>query len=165
LGTCCNAVGHLLQDAHPGAEHVLPELEGVVEGAEDEGVFRQAVGLALGRGRHGAVAVADLVAVRQVDRPLGVVRQFALGHHEAVGQDVVDPRQRRGAGQAQVAHLHRRGAVAQDAGARAVGQALQVHQHVDAGLGDELRGGGVVHAGQPHVVVQRRQQAQPLRLL
>jgi len=69
--------------------------------------------------------------------------QQRLGHHEAVGQQPVDAWDGRGAGQAQVAHLHRRRPLAEDGGSRAAGQPLQVDQHVDAGLCDQARRGEV----------------------
>ena len=82
-----------------------------------------------------------------------------------VGQHPVHPGHRRGAGQAEVADLHRRRAVAEDARARAAGQALQVDEHVDAGLRDELGRRDVVDAGQPRMVIERAQDALALRLL
>ena len=110
-----------------------------------------------------AGAVADLVTVRQVDRLFGAVRQQLGGHDKAVSNQPVHARQGRCAWQPQVADLHGRRAVTQDGRARAAGERLQVHQHIDAGLGNEFGCGEVVHTGQAHMVIHSAQQALALR--
>ena len=135
------------QDRHPRGEHLRVQLVGVVEGGEDELVFRQAQFLA-GHGlAHFAARIAGQESRFHIQRLFAEQRQQAFRQREAVGDHMVDARQPAGTREAEVADLHRGGAVAQDGGPCAAGQALQVDQHVDALRGDQLRGRGVVAVG------------------
>ena len=86
---------------------------------------------AMGASADGAAGIIDLVAMRQVNDFLAVKGCWSSGSTTCIGQDIVQPGRADGAGIAQITHLHRTGAVRQDAGPRSFGMAFEVDRDVD----------------------------------
>jgi hypothetical protein len=151
-----HAARHLFEDAHPGVEDLLGDLEAAVERAEHEGVFRQRAGRARGRRADQALAVVDLEGMRHAQRFFGEVRLPA----RAAARTGRRSRSRRRAARSGRGSPARSPAPAR-AGRpgcrpRAQRQAVQVDQDVDLVLADAARGLLVGHAADADVVVHRR---------
>ena len=139
-----HAAGSALQQAHPHGKHRRADLVVVVEAAEHKTLLGQAGLSPAGRGgRYGALAVVDLVAVRQAHDVLGVEAFTARRRDGGVAHDVVDVGRTHGAREAQVVHLHGGAAPGQDAGAAVLRVTLQVHGNVHLQAAQQLRHLGV----------------------
>lgn len=80
-------------------------------------------------------------------------------HHVAIDDEVIDEVRAHGSGKSHVAHLHRGRPQRGDARARVLGEALDVHQDVDAVGMDARRGVPVGERPDVHEAVERRRDA------
>ncbi len=147
------------QDAHPRRERGRHDLVGVVEAREHHRIRRQAQLGARGQRGDRAAPIVGLVAVRQVQHVLDVRALLAFGNHVRVGDDRVQVGRAQRAREAEVVHLHRRRPAREHAGAAQAEPAVEVHEDVDAAVGDGLRRGGVGEPGDVDDLVERGVQA------
>ena len=154
-----HAVGNAAQNVHPGGEHLQRVFVVVVEGTEHKLARGQTAILAAGGGAVFALAVANLIDIRHVERLFAVEAGIFFGNQVAVGDDIINPRQTCGGRQAQIGDLHRRRAQCQHAGFGAAGLALQIDENINLVLADELGNFVITLAVHGNVMIYGRKNA------
>ena len=136
LGDPEHAARHGIQDPHPGVEGGAVELLRIVEGAEDEGVFRQAAIGAARRFFGDRRGRGDVIALGQPDDLLLVEVLLAPRHDDVVGDQIVDEGKPQPPGMPHPIDLHGAGAEDHDRRARRLHIAVEIDQDVDAQVAD-----------------------------
>ena len=128
-----------IQDLHPCCKDMRADLLRLVEGAEDQAGFRQAMAAAVAFALHpsGGAGIAEIVA-RQPEQAFLVMRQAAVRGDDLVGDGVVDAGALDAAGRAEIGDLPRCRPPAEDADPAAAGEPLEIDQDVDAPAADGL---------------------------
>ena len=111
----------------------------------------------------GALAVVDLIAVRQLHQLFRVARLLVEGSDERIDQNVVDEVDPHGPREAEVAHLHRGRPAGHDPGPRALRPSRQVDRDVNPEVGEPLRRLGVARGAHIDEVLERLPEPLPHR--
>src|ERR1700745_2291727 len=106
--------------------------------------------------------MVDLVAFGQPNDLLAISWPLLIRDHEPIRDQIIDVARTHRAGISEIAHLHRRGASREDAGARILREALEVDRNVDLEGAHELDDGLVALHTDVEETVERRQKPRPL---
>ena len=151
-----HAAGYVAQQPAPEREGVGPDLVGVVERAEDEGVLGQPAGSAAGGRAHLAHPIVGLVAVGQPGGRLAELVGALRRQHDRIDDHIVDEGRAAGAGEPEPGDLYRRRTHRHDRGAGVQRVALEVDEHLDLVVADALCGLLLAQAGDVDEGVARR---------
>ena len=150
-----HAGGRAPEDLEPSIEMEVGELLRAVETAEDEGVLRQSDRGPRRAFGHDPFAVVRLVAGK-AQHLLRVINLRLFWDYPVIGDDILMIGAAHGSRESEPVHLDRRWPAGEDGGAGMPGEAVDVHQDVDAIGGDLARRGRVVHGGDIDPMLHRR---------